>query len=70
MSVTAEQWAQAEAEPQRQADVVQTLVNEVRRGGTEKNNNLQEIQRLRAEQFLPTLPVGQQMQTRVYRRNR
>ena len=57
MSVTAEQWAQAEAERQRQADMVQTLINEVRRLGTEQNNNLQEIQRLRAEQFLPTPPV-------------
>ena len=49
MSVTAEQWAQADAERQRQADMVQTLINEVRRLGTEQNNNLQEIQRLRAE---------------------
>ena len=57
MSVTAEQWAQAEAERQRQAELVQTLINEVRRLGTEQNNNLQEIQRLRAEQFLPTPPV-------------
>ena len=57
MSVTAEQWAQAEAERQRQAEMVQTLINEVRRLGTEQNNNLQEIQRLRAEQFLPTPPV-------------
>ena len=32
-------------------------MNEVRRLGTEQNNNQQEIQRLRAEQFLPTLPV-------------
>ena len=53
MSVTAEQWAQAEAERQRQADLVQTLIHEVRRLGTEQN--LQEIQRLRAEQFMPTL---------------
>ena len=37
--------------------MVQTLINEVRRLGTEPNNNLQEIQRLRAEQFLPTPPV-------------
>ena len=57
MSVTAEQWAQAEAERQRQTELVQTLINEVRRLGTEQNNNLQEIQRLRAEQFLPTPPV-------------
>ena len=57
MSVTAGQRAQAEADRQRQADVVQTLVNEVRRLGTEQNNNLQEIQRLRAEHFLPTPPV-------------
>ena len=45
MSVTAEQWVQAEAERQRQAELVQTLINEVRRLGTEQNNNLQEIQR-------------------------
>ena len=57
MSVTAEQWAQAEAERQRQAELVQTLINEVRRLGTEQSNNLQEIQRLRAEQFLPTPPL-------------
>ena len=37
----------------RQADMVQTLINEVRRLGTEKHTNLQDIQRLRAEQFLP-----------------
>ena len=41
ISVTAEQWAQAEAERQRQAQMVQTLINEVRRLGTEQNNNLQ-----------------------------
>ena len=35
---------------------MQTLINEVRRLGTEQSNNLQEIQRLRAEQFLPTPP--------------
>ena len=46
MNVTAEQWAQ-----------VQTLINEGRRLGTEENNNLQEIQRLRAEQLLPVPPV-------------
>ena len=40
MSVTAEQWAQAEAERLRQAEMVQTLINEVRRLGTEQNNNL------------------------------
>ena len=57
MSVTAEQWAQAEAERQRQAEMVQTLINEVRRWETKHNNNLQEIQRLRAEQFLPSPPV-------------
>ena len=57
MNVTAEQWAQAEAELQRQAEMVQTLFNEVRRLGTEQSNNLQEIQRLRAEQFLPAPPV-------------
>ena len=56
MSVRAEQWAQAEAERQRQAEMVQTLINEVRRLGTEQNN-LQEIQRLRAEEFLPVPPV-------------
>ena len=54
MSVTAEQWAQAEAERRRQADMVQTLFNEVRRLGTEQTNNLQERQGLRSEQFLPT----------------
>ena len=48
MNVTAEQWAQAEAERQRQAEMVQTLFNEGRRLGTEQNNDLQEIQRLRA----------------------
>ena len=57
MSMTAEQWAQAEAERQRQADVVQTLINEVRRSGTKQSNNLQEIQRLRAEQLLTVPPV-------------
>ena len=57
MSVTAEQWAQAEAERQRQAEMVQTLINEVRQMGTEQNDNLQEIQRLRAEQSLSTPPV-------------
>ena len=51
MNVTAEQWAQAEAERQRQAEMVQTLFNEVRRLGTEQSNNLHEIQRLRAEQL-------------------
>ena len=55
MNVTAGQWAQAEAERQRQAEMVQTLFNEVRRLGTEQSNNLQEIQRLRAEQLL-TVP--------------
>ena len=30
MNVTAEQWAVAEAERQRQAEMVQTLINEVR----------------------------------------
>ena len=44
MNVTAEQGAQAEAERQRQAEMVQTLFNEVRRLGTEQSNNLQEIQ--------------------------
>ena len=57
MNLTAEQWAQAEAERQRQAEMVQTLINEVRRLGTEQNNNLQEVQRLRAEQLLPVPPV-------------
>ena len=59
MSVTGEQWAQAEAERWRQTDKVQTLINEVRRLGTEQNNSLQEVQRVRAEQFLPTPPVDQ-----------
>ena len=36
--------------------MVQTLINEVRRLGTEQGNNLQETERLRAEQFLPTPP--------------
>ena len=57
MNVTAEQWAQAEAEGQRQAEMVQTLFNEIRRVGTEQSNNLQEIQRLRAEQLLTVPPV-------------
>ena len=48
MNVTAEQWAQPEVERQRHEDMVQTVSNEVRRLGTEQNNNLQEIQRLRA----------------------
>ena len=52
MNVTSEQWAQAEAERQRQTEMVQTLFNEVRQLGTEQNNNLQEIQRLRAQQLL------------------
>ena len=37
--------------------MVQTLFNEVRRLGTEQSNNLQEIQRLRAEPFLTVPPV-------------
>ena len=37
--------------------MVQSLINEVRRLGLEQNNNLQEIQTLRAEQFLPAPPV-------------
>ena len=48
MSVTVGQWAQAEAEQQRQADMVQTLINEVQRleqEGTTINTG---------EQFLPT----------------
>ena len=45
MSVTADQWAQAEAERQVQADLVQTLNNEGRRLGSEENNNLLEILR-------------------------
>ena len=57
MNVTAEQWAQAEAERQRQAEMVQTLFNEVRRLGTEQSNNLREIRRLRAEQLLTVPPV-------------
>ena len=40
-----------------QAEMVQTLFNEVRRLGTEQSNNLQEIQRLRAEQLLTVPPV-------------
>ena len=40
MSVTDEQWAQAESERQRQAELVQTLVNLVRRLGAEQNNYL------------------------------
>ena len=57
MNVTADQRAQAEAERQRQAEMVQTLFNEVRRLGTEQSNDLQEIQRLRAEQLLTVPPV-------------
>ena len=57
MNVTAEQWVQAETERQRQAEMVQTLFNEVRRLGTEQSNKLQEIQRLRAVQFLTVPPV-------------
>ena len=37
--------------------MVQTLFNEVRRLGTEQSNNLQEVQRLRAEQLLTVPPV-------------
>ena len=48
---------QAEAERQRQAEMVQTFFNEVRRLGTEQRNNLQEIQGLRAEQILTVPPV-------------
>ena len=57
MNVTVEQWAQAEAERQRQAEMVQTLFNEVRRLGAEQSNNLPEIQRLRAEKLLTVPPV-------------
>ena len=57
MNVTAEQWAQAEAERRRHAGMVQTLFNEVRRLGTEQSHNLQEIQSLRAEQLLTVPPV-------------
>ena len=57
MNVTVEEWTQAEAERQRQAEMVQTLFNEVRRLRTEQSNNLQEIQRLRAEQLLTVPPV-------------
>ena len=57
MNATTEQWAQAEAERQRQAEMLQTFFNEVRRLGTEQSNNLQEIQRLRAEQLLTVPPV-------------
>ena len=49
--------SQAEAERQRQAEMVQTLFNEVRRLGTEQSNNLQEIQTLKAEQLLTVPPV-------------
>ena len=63
MNVTAEQWAQAEAERQRQAEMVQTLFNEVRRLGTEQSNNLPEIQRLRAEQLL-TVPSVEPSESR------
>ena len=52
MSVTGEQWVQAEAERQKKADMVQTLTNEVRRLGTEQNNNLLEIQRLGEERVV------------------
>ena len=62
MSVTAGQWAQAEIERQRQAELVQTLINEVRRLGTEQHNSLQEIQRLRAEQLLTVPPVDPRME--------
>ena len=54
MNVTAEQWAQAEAERQRQTDMEQTLINEVRRLGIEQNNNLLEVHRLRAESDILT----------------
>ena len=37
--------------------MVQTLINEVRRLETEQNNNLQVIQRLRAQQFLTVPPA-------------
>ena len=57
MNVTAERWAHSEAERRRQAEMVQTLFNEVRPLGTEQRNNLQEIQRLRAEQLLFVPPV-------------
>ena len=39
MNVTAEQWAQAEAERQRQAEMLQILFNEVRRLGTEQQQS-------------------------------
>ena len=51
MSVIGGQCAQAETERQRQAELVQTLVNEVRRLRAEQHTCQQEIQRLRAEQF-------------------
>ena len=57
MNVTAEQWAQAEAEGQREAETVETLFNEVRRLGTEQSHNLHEIQRLSAEQLLTVPPM-------------
>ena len=63
MSVTADQWAQAEAERQVQADLVQTLNNEGRRLGSEENNNLLEILRPRTKLAAqaPTLsPRGSQ----------
>ena len=62
MSVTAEQWAQPQPERQRQADKVQTLINVVRRGETEQNNNLLETQRLRTGQAVspPANPRGTQ----------
>ena len=57
MRVTVEQWGQAEADRQRQSDMVQTLINEVRRLGTVQSNHLQEIQKMKPEQFLPTPPA-------------
>ena len=66
MNVTAEQWAQAEAERQRQAEMVQTLFNEVRRLGTAQSNNLQEIQRLRAEQLFDRTASGTHRRKPMY----
>ena len=54
MSVSEEQWAQAEIERQRQPELVQTLINEVRRLGAEQHTYQQEIRWLREER----VPVG------------
>ena len=57
LNIVAELALGGASQRQRQADMVQTLINEVQRWSTEENNNLQEIQRMRAERFLPTPPV-------------